>query len=114
MGIRAAVKEDLKATAAEMVYGEPIRLPDEFLQEVPSEKQDNSDFIRTLRKAMQNLRPQQVQRPRSAVVTHQSLNTKRWKIQRMSLSDETCLPPHYNHLTKDRMKSWDEHQKYIK
>ena len=31
LGIRSAWKEDLDATAAEMVYGQPLRLPGEFL-----------------------------------------------------------------------------------
>ncbi|XP_032689768.1 uncharacterized protein LOC116853023 [Odontomachus brunneus] len=63
MGIRAAVKEDLKTTPAELVYGETIRLPGEFLQEATStESQDCSDFVQRLRRTMGNIRPQQVKR----------------------------------------------------
>lgn len=32
---RATIKEDIGATPAEMLYGEPIRLPGEFLEEHP-------------------------------------------------------------------------------
>ncbi|XP_020297970.1 uncharacterized protein LOC109862353 [Pseudomyrmex gracilis] len=56
MGIRAAWKEDLQATSAEMVFGEPIRLPGQFLceQKIDSEP---DDYIGNLRKAMRNLQP---------------------------------------------------------
>ncbi|KMQ85902.1 pol polyprotein [Lasius niger] len=38
LGLRASVKEDLKASAAELVYGTPIRLPGEFfIDEDPPE-----------------------------------------------------------------------------
>jgi len=33
LGISAAWKEDLKTTAAELVFGETIRLPGQFLEE---------------------------------------------------------------------------------
>ncbi|XP_020298083.1 uncharacterized protein LOC109862439 [Pseudomyrmex gracilis] len=56
MGIRAAWKEDLQATPAEMVFGESICLPGQFLceQKIDSEP---DDYIGNLRKAMHNLQP---------------------------------------------------------
>ncbi|XP_070154053.1 uncharacterized protein [Polyergus mexicanus] len=60
MGIRAAYKEDLKATPAELVYGETLRLPGEFLQETQVATGDASDFVLRLKKAMKDLRPQPV------------------------------------------------------
>ncbi|GBP68782.1 hypothetical protein EVAR_83515_1 [Eumeta japonica] len=36
LGIRSALKEDLQTTSAELLYGEPLRLPGEFLDERPS------------------------------------------------------------------------------
>ncbi|GBP80756.1 hypothetical protein EVAR_56602_1 [Eumeta japonica] len=33
LGIRSALKEDLQTTSAELLYGEPLRLPGEFLDE---------------------------------------------------------------------------------
>lgn len=75
MGIRAAVKEDLHTTPAELVYGEPIRLPGEFLQETTSKDHNASEFIQNLRKTMQDLRPQQVQRHgHSAVFTYKKMD----------------------------------------
>jgi hypothetical protein len=31
LGIRTSFKEDLQASVAELVYGEPLRIPGEFL-----------------------------------------------------------------------------------
>lgn len=58
LGIRAAWKEDLKATAAEMVYGQPLRLPGEFLAPHPVRAVDNSaEFVKELRQHFETLRP---------------------------------------------------------
>ncbi|XP_011869220.1 PREDICTED: uncharacterized protein LOC105562768 [Vollenhovia emeryi] len=75
MGIRAAYKEDLQASSAELVYGEPLRLPGEFLQETPKETTNNtSDFIANLRRTMRELRPQSIKRHgASATFEHKDL-----------------------------------------
>lgn len=57
MGIRAAWKEDLKATVAEMVYGENIRLPADFLSAAEGNHQTEEEFVQNLRKQAENLRP---------------------------------------------------------
>jgi len=44
MGIRASWKENLNATPAELVFGEFIRLPGQFLFE-QSDKEDKTDDI---------------------------------------------------------------------
>ncbi|XP_058808533.1 uncharacterized protein LOC131674064 [Phymastichus coffea] len=59
LGIRSAFKEDIKATSAEMVYGEILRLP----FELPSSNLENknlgdpSSFLSSLREFMSRLRP---------------------------------------------------------
>jgi len=59
LGIRATWKEDIKSTPAEMVYGEPIRLPGQFLDDQrPTEKGQNHDFLESLKTAMEKLRPE--------------------------------------------------------
>lgn len=56
LGIRSALKEDLKCSVAELVYGEPLRLPGELL--VPSTSPAFPEgFIQDLRTAMSELRP---------------------------------------------------------
>ncbi|XP_039303479.1 uncharacterized protein LOC120357367 [Solenopsis invicta] len=60
MSIRAAWKEDLQATPAEMVYGEPIWLPGQFLNEADSETDTSEGFVKekqNLKKTKKRLRP---------------------------------------------------------
>lgn len=56
LGFRAAWKEELKATTAEMVYGTPIRLPGEFLSPSPGIA-DPATFLGKLKETMQKLLP---------------------------------------------------------
>nr|XP_033203761.1 uncharacterized protein LOC117164662 [Bombus vancouverensis nearcticus] len=60
LGIRTAMKEDLNATAAEMVYGTGIRLPAEFF--VPTEQQANSEFASRLKDRIGKIRPHPITR----------------------------------------------------
>jgi transposase InsO family protein len=57
MGLRAAYKEDIDATPAEMVFGQNIRLPGEFLSPAPSTVQSRSTFASTLKAAFHRLAP---------------------------------------------------------
>uniref|UniRef100_A0A8D8S1Q3 Uncharacterized protein n=1 Tax=Cacopsylla melanoneura TaxID=428564 RepID=A0A8D8S1Q3_9HEMI len=59
LGIRSAWKEDIKATSAELVYGEPLRLPGEFLapRNEAVEYDNSAEYVKTLRQHMQQLRP---------------------------------------------------------
>lgn len=56
MGIRAVFKEEIGATMAELVYGENIRLPGEFLEPATS-KQPTTEFIMNLRRNFDRIRP---------------------------------------------------------
>uniref|UniRef100_A0A5S6QD83 RNA-directed DNA polymerase n=1 Tax=Trichuris muris TaxID=70415 RepID=A0A5S6QD83_TRIMR len=59
LGIRSAYREHLQASAAELVYGEPLRLPGEFLG--PSHNgnraEDTTDLVVRLRQQLSRLRP---------------------------------------------------------
>lgn len=59
LGIRSAWKEDIKATSAELVYGEPLRLPGEFLapRDNAVDHDNSTEYVKTLRQHMQQLRP---------------------------------------------------------
>ena len=48
LGIRSAIKEDLNATAAEMIYGAGIRLLAEFF--LPTNQRANSEVANLLKK----------------------------------------------------------------
>lgn len=56
LGLRAALKEDLQCTCAELVYGVPLRLPAEFFVAPTLDIQPN-EFLERLRNIMQTLKP---------------------------------------------------------
>jgi len=58
LGIRAACREDLQTTAAEIVYGETLRLPGQFLvQQSMENSDDDANFVKELRRYFDKLRP---------------------------------------------------------
>jgi hypothetical protein len=57
MGVRSAFKEDLQTSSAELVYGEPLRLPGEFFQPSTDATTDLTDFTARLRNITQKLQP---------------------------------------------------------
>jgi hypothetical protein len=59
LGIRSAWKDDIQATPAEMLYGQTLRLPGEFLSPAPAAASDDpAAFTTQLRKHMSKLTPQ--------------------------------------------------------
>lgn len=62
LGLRAAFKEDLGATPAEMVFGEPIRLPGEFLHPSTKISNDPVTAVTQLRTIFYNLAPKPTSR----------------------------------------------------
>jgi hypothetical protein len=56
LGIRTAYKEDLQASVAELVYGEPLRIPGELLTPT-AEPVDPAQLTTELRQHMDGLRP---------------------------------------------------------
>lgn len=57
LGIRSAWKEDLKSSAAELVYGEPLRLPGQFFSPSRESVPDITSFTSRLRSHISNLSP---------------------------------------------------------
>lgn len=58
LGIRSSFREDLSATTSELVYGEPLRLPYEFLSTSSDTSQfDQNVFLSQLRCHVSHLRP---------------------------------------------------------
>lgn len=56
LGIRTTVRDDLKCTPAEMVYGETLRVPGELLVPSYSENPDPLDFVQRLKEHFENVR----------------------------------------------------------
>lgn len=57
LGIRSAYKDDLKTSSAELVYGEPLRLPGEFFETTTEGTTDITDYAGRLRLFAEKLRP---------------------------------------------------------
>lgn len=57
LGIRTAFKTDLKCSAAELVYGQPLRIPGEIVVK-SNQSESSSPDIEKFKKAMQSLFPQ--------------------------------------------------------
>ncbi|XP_046399330.1 uncharacterized protein LOC124165847 [Ischnura elegans] len=59
LGMRATWKEDLHGTPAEVLYGQPLRLPVEFLSQSHNEVTADADYVTSLRGYISKFRPQQ-------------------------------------------------------
>lgn len=59
LGLRSAFKQDIQATAAEMIYGKSLRLPGDFFSTSSpvNSHSDQSEFAAKLREQIQSLRP---------------------------------------------------------
>jgi len=56
LGMRSAIKEDLEASSAELVYGTPLTLPGELVSPI-NRPQHPSEFLSELRQTVRNLAP---------------------------------------------------------
>lgn len=58
LGMRSAWREDQQASAAELLYGETLRLPGEFLSPCQNQgTQNSSEFVQTIREYFKKLQP---------------------------------------------------------
>lgn len=58
LGIRTSIKEDLHASPAELVYGEPLRVPGDLLTtSAPADAVSTPELLHRLRRQMADLRP---------------------------------------------------------
>lgn len=74
LGLRAAFREDLQGSAAEMLFGEPLRIPGEFFE--PVHEPERNEFMKTIGEAFRNLRPKQTRANNtSKPFVHKALGT---------------------------------------
>jgi len=94
LGIRTAYKEDLQSSAAELVYGEPLRFPGELL--VPATPRfEASTFIEQLRCHMDKLRPTPTARHASpATFIHKDLRDSTHLFLRQDSIRRALEPPY--------------------
>jgi hypothetical protein len=94
LGIRTAFKEDLQASVAELVYGEPLRIPGELL--APSaEPVDPAQLTADLRQHMARLRPVPAARHTSpATFVHSALDKCTHVFLRQDATRRALEPPY--------------------
>ncbi|CAH2105071.1 unnamed protein product [Euphydryas editha] len=104
LGARAAWKEDLQCSVAEMVYGERLRIPGEFLQSTYTNQLKPSDFVSQLRHNMSLLRPQEASRHSPAsVFVHDDLKSCKHVFIRKDAVRGSMEPPYSGpYLVLDR------------
>ncbi|XP_039307953.1 uncharacterized protein LOC105202487 [Solenopsis invicta] len=56
LGLRSSIKEDIKASSAELLYGTTLRIPDKFFIDVQPTNQSRL-FLERLRQTMRSIRP---------------------------------------------------------
>lgn len=75
LGLRAAYKEDIGTSAAELLYGQTLRLPGEFYGEQPASKNNSpSHFLSHLSEAFKKAQVQRKSNAERAVFVHGDLN----------------------------------------
>jgi len=94
LGICTAYKEDLQSSTAELVYGEPLRVPGELLAGA-SPKVEASTFIQQLRQQMGQLRPTPTARYSSpATFIHKDLQDSTHVFLRQDAVRRALQPPY--------------------
>jgi len=94
LGLRTAYKDALQASAADLVYGEPLRIPGELLMSEPVDI-DPSTFIQLLRSRINKLRPTPASRntnPGSFI--HNDLSTCTHVFLRLDGTRRSLQPPY--------------------
>nr|VZI46749.1 unnamed protein product [Spirometra erinaceieuropaei] len=74
LGTRSSAKEDIHSTAAELLYGTPLRLPGEFVQSSTTNTNIPSTFVRQLKQLMAELRPTPTRLTSKRVFVHEDLH----------------------------------------
>ncbi|GFY73084.1 retrovirus-related Pol polyprotein from transposon 412 [Trichonephila inaurata madagascariensis] len=73
LGLRSVIKEDINATAAELVYGTTIRLPSDFFQDTGMN--NVAEFVQQLKQTMHTFKPVPTSSPgRKTVFVHPELS----------------------------------------
>ncbi|BHF58389.1 hypothetical protein SprV_0100134100 [Sparganum proliferum] len=75
LGIRSSVKKDIQCTAAELVYGTPLRLPGEFVHTFTTNTNIPSTFLQQLKQRMAQLRPTPTRLTSKRVFVHEDLQS---------------------------------------
>ncbi|CAI2737819.1 unnamed protein product [Dicrocoelium dendriticum] len=73
LGIRSALKADLHTSSAELVYGQPLRLPGDFFSENPRTPRYDANYARQLATSMRHIKATDVREQRRKSFVPQDL-----------------------------------------
>lgn len=113
LGVRTSIKEDIKAMAAEMLYGTSLRLPGEYFinEDMPAEP---DIFIQKLREHMRRIRSMPTAHHcKRATFTHKDLYSCSHVFIRVDSTRKPLQPPYdgpYEVLAHIRLCLQDKHQ----
>lgn len=95
LGLRAAARQDTGVSAAEMTYGQTLRLPGDFYDVSKHPDGDSYEFVEKLRKNIQSLKPKShgVENSRSIFV-HKDLKTCSHVFVRHDMVKKSLQPPY--------------------
>nr|VZH94975.1 unnamed protein product [Spirometra erinaceieuropaei] len=94
LGIRSSVKEDIQCTAAELVYGTPLRLPGEFVQPSTTNTNIPSTFVKQLKQRMAQLRPTPTRQTSTHLFVHEDLKSAPFVFVRNDAVRKTLCSPY--------------------
>ncbi|UYV76785.1 hypothetical protein LAZ67_14002014 [Cordylochernes scorpioides] len=95
LGIRTSYKEDLKCTAAEMVFGTTLNLPADLLTNSEFKSPDPSNFATQLKNYMSRIRPQPTRRTnQNNIFSHKDLDTCSHVFVRKDFVKRALSPPY--------------------
>lgn len=95
LGIRSAWKDDLSASSAELVYGEPLRLPGDLFEPSADKQTDYTDFLDRFRLHMKKLQPTPIARHGSSkVFVFKDLSTVSHVFLRQDFVRRSLQPPY--------------------
>lgn len=93
MGLRASLRDDTSSSIAEALYGQPLRLPGEFLEEQKTVK-DPLSALQELRNNLSLLRPVKTKHPNRKTFVHDELQTCSHVFLREDGVKKPLVPPY--------------------
>eukprot|EP00057_Strongylocentrotus_purpuratus_P008363 XP_011662837.1 PREDICTED: uncharacterized protein LOC105437667 [Strongylocentrotus purpuratus] len=94
LGIRAAIKKDIGASAAELVYGTALRLPGQLIVPTRHDTVDPADYVQRLKDHMSALAPTATRRSPQTSFIHRSLDTCTHIFLRIDAVRKPLQPPY--------------------
>ncbi|UYV82121.1 hypothetical protein LAZ67_21001001 [Cordylochernes scorpioides] len=95
LGIRTSYKEDLKCTAAEMVFGTTLNLPADLITNSEFKNPDPSNFATQLKNYVSRIRPQPTrQTKQNNIFSHKDLDTCSHVFVRKDFVKRALSPPY--------------------